>query len=67
MTKLTPTERRVLETLQQYGPKFNGTLASIVDVVWNSRVFKRMEKRGLIAGHPYKLTEAGRIALTTKQ
>jgi hypothetical protein len=57
---VTTAKRRVLEALQKYGPQFNGTLASHTDLVWNSRVFKNMEREGLIEGHPYEITDAGK-------
>lgn len=60
---MTTTERRALEAIDKYGPQFNGSLAVHADVVWNSRVFHRMERKGWISGYPYDLTKAGRAAL----
>jgi len=63
MDMITRVQRKVLETLVKYGPQFNGSLALHVDLVWNSRVFRNMEHIGLVEGHPYEITEAGRAAL----
>lgn len=61
---MTIAERRILWALTAHGPQFNGSLAVHADLVWNSRVFSKMERAGLIAGHPFEITEAGRQALT---
>ena len=63
---VTKKERLALEAIAKHGPQFNGSLAVHADVVWNSRVFRRMERDGLIAGHPYELTDAGRAALASQ-
>lgn len=63
---MTKAEQRVLEALEKYGPLFNGSLASHADVVWNSRIFSRMQRAGLITGH-YEITEVGRVALAPHQ
>lgn len=67
---MTPAEKRALEALRKYGPMFNGSLASHANVVWNSRIFSRMEKAGLIVAEyshfPYKITSKGLATLESQ-
>jgi hypothetical protein len=63
---LTDTQRRVLQSLDVAGePLFNGTLAARTGLNFNSKVFSRLKQLGLIEGHPYRLTDAGRVAVSS--
>jgi len=62
---LSRTQRMVLRTLDEAGePLFNGTLSARTGLRFNSEVFHSLVSRGLIKGHPYELTGAGRAALS---
>lgn len=60
---MTRKERLVLWTLRDAGPQFNGSLGAMCGLEWNSCVFDRLERDGLIEGHPYTITNAGRASL----
>jgi hypothetical protein len=63
---LSHTQIKVLRVLLQAGePLFNGTLAARTGLRFNSEVFFGLEKLGLIEGHPYRLTDAGRVAVSS--
>jgi hypothetical protein len=63
---LTRAKLRVLRVLDEASePLFNGDLGARTGLVFNSRLFRALERDGLIKGrHPYELTDAGRAALT---
>jgi hypothetical protein len=62
---LSRTQRMVLRTLDEAGePLFNGTLGVRTGLRFNSEVFHSLVSRGLIKGHPYELTDAGRAAIS---
>ena len=64
---LTETDWRILEVIASYGsPVFNGTLAAIVGVSWRCKNFSKLEREGLIARHPFELTEAGLAMLKAR-
>lgn len=64
--KLSGTQRMVLRTLAEADePLFNGTLSVRTGLRWNSEVFASLKRHGLIEDHPYKLTDAGRAALSS--
>lgn len=64
MSRLTDAETRILRALNDSSePLFNGNLAVDARVSWRSKLFARLENRGLIAGHPFKITPAGRAAI----
>lgn len=65
--KLTRGERRVLKVLSEHDePLFNGTLGALTGLEFDSVVFRRLEKRKLLIGHPFEITIAGRAALHSR-
>lgn len=65
---LTKTDWRILGAIAAYGePVFNGTLAAIVGISWRSKNFAKLEKAGLIAGHPIELTAKGSAMLAARE
>lgn len=56
---MTKTHIRALWLIRENGPQFNGTLAVMCGVVWNSQIFKHLQKWKCITGHPYTNTDKG--------
>lgn len=46
---------------------YNGTLGAVTGLSYRSRVFARLRSRGLIEGHPYRITEAGSAFLAERE
>jgi len=64
MVQLSRTQLKVLRALEAAGePLYNGTLAARTGLRWNSDVFSGLKRKGLIEGHPIKLTDSGRAHL----
>jgi len=62
---MTDAEFRTLTILADEGPQWNGNLGVKTHLAWNSAVFKRLERRGLVSGHPMKITPKGIRALAS--